>query len=198
MTRNIILFDAPELRENLLPITFTRPIADIRFGIMTIREKWEKALPGTYSYSTVDYLSPKFPINEVNTNEDIYIAGNVCPSPELVKAIEQLPQATALTCNGTLIAHHGKHYNNEIELDAMPLAINSLPDIFMLNEQALADDYRAITAGRVSQPLSPTCTLIGSPVMSDGTPAIFIEEGATVEARDAQCKPRSHICRARR
>ncbi len=181
MTRNIILFDAPELRENLLPITFTRPIADIRFGIMTIREKWEKALPGTYSYSTVDYLSPKFPINEVNTNEDIYIAGNVCPSPELVKAIEQLPQATALTCNGTLIAHHGKHYNNEIELDAMPLAINSLPDIFMLNEQALADDYRAITAGRVSQPLSPTCTLIGSPVMSDGTPAIFIEEGATVE-----------------
>ncbi len=181
MTRNIILFDAPELRENLLPITFTRPIADIRFGIMTIREKWEKALPGTYSYSTVDYLSPKFPINEVNTNDDIYIAGNVCPSPELVKAIEQLPSATALICNGTLIAHHGKRYDNEIELDAMPLAINSLPDIFMLNEQALAEDYRVITAGRVSQPLSPTCTLIGSPIMSDGTPAIFIEEGATVE-----------------
>ena len=86
MTRNIILFDDTDLRENLLPITFTRPIADIRFGIMTIREKWEKALPGTYSYRTVEYLSPKYPIKESDTNEDLYIAGNVCPSADLVKA----------------------------------------------------------------------------------------------------------------
>lgn len=181
MARNIILFDNPELRENLLPITFTRPIADIRFGIMTIREKWEKALPGTYSYSTVEYLSPKFPIKEENTNDDYYIAGNVCPSPSLVKLLETIPSATAIKSVDMIVAHRGKHYDNEVELDEAPLAIKTLPDIFMLNEQALAADYTALTEGRTSQPLSPTCTLIGSPTLPDGSPAIFIEEGATVE-----------------
>ena len=53
---NIILFDAPEVRENLLPMTFTRPVADLRVGILTIREKWERMLDGSYSYLTVDYL----------------------------------------------------------------------------------------------------------------------------------------------
>lgn len=181
MARNIILFDNPELRENLLPITFTRPIADIRFGIMTIREKWKKALPGTYSYSTVEYLSPKFPIKEENTNDDYYIAGNVCPSPSLVKLLETIPSATAIKSGDMIVAHRGKHYDNEVELDEAPLAIKTLPDIFMLNEQALAADYTALTEGRTSQPLSPTCTLIGSPTLPDGSPAIFIEEGATVE-----------------
>lgn len=181
MTRNIILFDDADLRENLLPITFTRPIADIRFGIMTIREKWEKALPGTYSYRTVEYLSPKYPIKESDTNEDLYIAGNVCPSADLVKAIESLPQATALFIGDTLIASHGKRHEATVQFEGDVLAIKTLPDIFMLNEEALAADYRTLTENRSSKPLSPTCTLIGSPTLSDGTPAIFIEEGATVE-----------------
>ena len=70
MARNIILYDDPELRENLLPITFTRPIADIRFGIFTIRRKWQRAFPGDYSYLTADYLQPKYPAHEVNTLDD--------------------------------------------------------------------------------------------------------------------------------
>ena len=123
MARNIILFDNTELRENLLPITFTRPVADIRFGIMTIREKWEKAFPGTYSYSTVEYLSPKFPMKEENTNDDYYIAGNVCPSTALVKMLETLPTGTAIMSGDTLVAHHGKHHDNEVQLEEMPLAI---------------------------------------------------------------------------
>ncbi|HQX03888.1 MAG TPA: putative sugar nucleotidyl transferase, partial [Flavobacterium sp.] len=40
---NYILFDGP-VRNALLPFTFTRPVADIRIGILTIREKWEKYL----------------------------------------------------------------------------------------------------------------------------------------------------------
>ena len=83
MERNIILYDDPELRENLLPITFTRPIADIRFGIFTLREKWQRAIPAKYSYSTADYLGVKFPLVETDTNTDIYIAGDVCPSDDL-------------------------------------------------------------------------------------------------------------------
>ncbi len=182
MARNIILYDDPELRENLLPITFTRPIADIRFGIFTIREKWQRAFAGDYSYLTVDYLQPKYPVHEVNTLEDFYIAGNICPTPALVKAIEKLPAATALTCKGVTLARHGKNADATVEIDEMPLAVNSLTDIFMLNEQALIDDYMTIARTATSAPLSKTCTLIGDPCFPDGTPKIFIEPGATVEA----------------
>ena len=58
---NYILFDTPQEHGNLLPLTFTRPIADLRIGIDTIRAKWEAMLPGNYSYITADYLSEKYP-----------------------------------------------------------------------------------------------------------------------------------------
>lgn len=78
---NIILFDTTRAHENLLPLTFTRPLADIRIGIFTIREKWEKQIPGIYSYWTEPYLSVKFPA--VFENENLFIAGNCLPSPAL-------------------------------------------------------------------------------------------------------------------
>lgn len=182
MARNIILYDDPELRENLLPITFTRPIADIRFGIFTIRRKWQRAFPGDYSYLTADYLQPKYPAHEVNTIDDFYIAGNICPNPSLIKAIEKLPSGAALTCKGVTLARHGKNTDTVVEIDEMPLAVNSLTDIFMLNEQALIDDYMTIARTATSAPLSKTCTLIGDPCFPDGTPKIFIHPEATVEA----------------
>ena len=55
--RNIILFDDDKVRAALLPLTFTRPVAEVRFGIMTQTEKWKHAIEGEYSYQTQDYLS---------------------------------------------------------------------------------------------------------------------------------------------
>lgn len=179
--RNIILYDDNEVRENLLPITYTRPTADIRFGILTIRQKWELAFRGDYSYSTVGYLSAKFPVKEVNTLEDYYIAGNVCPTEELVRRLDTLPQNTGIKYGDKLVAHRGKECQDFIMLEEMPLMLNTLPDIFMLNEDALIDDFKALTHGRYSQPVSPTCTVIGDPLFPDGTPKIFLEPGAIVE-----------------
>ncbi|MCM1504775.1 MAG: GlmU family protein [Muribaculum sp.] len=179
--RNIILYDEPDARENLLPITFTRPMADIRFGILTIRQKWELAFPGQYSYNTADYLSAKFTMKEVNTLDDYYIAGNVCPSDELVRCLEKLPQKTAIKCGDRTLARHGKECDDSIDIADLPLVIDSLTDIFIHNEDALVDDFRTLTNGRYSQPLSPTCTVIGDSLFPDGTPKIFLEPGATVE-----------------
>ncbi len=180
MANNIILFDDCRLRENLLPLTFTRPIADLRWGIMTIREKWEKAFPGNYSYITADYLSAKYPVKETG-DTDYYIAGNTCPSQALVAALESLAPGMALKHGETLVAHRGKTWSRVVELEDEPFAVNSLPDIFMLDEKALLADYKILTAGRKSKPLSDTCTLTGPTELPDGAPAIFIEEGATVE-----------------
>ena len=90
---NYILFDEAR-RENLLPLTFMRPVADIRFGILTIREKWEKYLSSKTSTLTDNYLAAKFPL--VKEEENIIINGAICPNPELIKEIEQLKSGQAL------------------------------------------------------------------------------------------------------
>ncbi len=143
--RNIILFDETATRENFLPITFTRPVSDIRFGILTIRQKWEKAFPGTYSYATAEYLSIKYPRVEADRDNDYHIAGNVCPTPEFVTMLENLHPGQAVTCKGKTIAYRGENPAESLEIAEAPLAINMLPDIFMLNEQALLDDFMTIT-----------------------------------------------------
>lgn len=185
--KNIILFDDKVARENLLPISFTRPVADMRFGIMTIREKWEKALPGTYSYLTVDYLSKKYPT--AATSENVFIAGNVCPDDELVAMIKTLKEGDAITSDKGLVAFCGsltnfecRQWHNETRLRHTPLAINMLYDIFLNNNKALEQDFKVLTAGRKSMPLSKTNTIVGNAIAADSTPQIFIEEGAVVEA----------------
>lgn len=180
--RNIILFDETATRENFLPITFTRPVSDIRFGILTIRQKWEKAFPGTYSYATAEYLSIKYPRVEADRDNDYHIVGNVCPTPEFVTMLENLHPGQAVTCKGKTIAYRGENPAESLEIAEAPLAINMLPDIFMLNEQALLDDFMTITRNAKSQKLSSTCTVIGDPCFPDGTPKIFLEEGAKAEA----------------
>ena len=82
---NYILFDESIVRTNLLPLTFTRPVCDVRVGILTIREKWEKRLKVKTSTLTEAYLSRKFPIFKENNN--ILINGSVCPNDEIVNII---------------------------------------------------------------------------------------------------------------
>ncbi|MBR5898194.1 MAG: GlmU family protein [Muribaculaceae bacterium] len=185
--RNIILFDDKVARENLLPLSFTRPVADMRFGIMTIRQKWEKALAGNYSYLTVEYLSKKYA--KSIAAENVFIAGNVCPDSELVAMIETMKEGDAITSDKGLVAFCGsltdfecRQWRNETRLRHTPLAINMLYDIFLNNDKALEQDFKVLTAGRKSAPLSKTNTVVGDAVAADGTPRIFVEEGAVVEA----------------
>lgn len=183
---NIVLFDEPQVRGNLLPITFTRPVADIRQGILTIREKWERVLPGAYSYLTQDCLRVKYPM--ADALESLFIAGHLSPDACLVEAVRGLASGEALVNGGETLAYRGsvagfeaKSYGSVKEYDGEITAINMLYDIFMGNGDAIRRDYRLVTAGRVSAALSDTCTVVGPAVTEDGIPSIFIEEGATVE-----------------
>ncbi len=185
---NLILFDCHKTRNNLLPFTFTRPVADIRLGILTIREKWEKWLDKKSFSLTEDYLSGKFPLAP-NSEPGIYINGSVLPDKELVEAIHTLGALKTLTSKGQMIAfktekHHLYYENFEaiskgftpVEYSGNVTAVNQLWDIFGMNGAALKADFDLITAGRRSQPLSDTNRLIG-PLEN-----LFIEEGAVVEA----------------
>ena len=174
--KNIILFDPVDARDRLLPLTLTRPVALIRHGITTISEKWQKAIPGDYSYSTQDYLSMKYPMVEASDGDNLFIAGNLHPDSKLVEAILALNIGEALTFNGETIARRGNgNPTSETEYDGTPFRLSNVWDIFMLNDEAIRRDFELLTAGRSSRPLSDSCRLIGDPSQ------LFIEEGATVE-----------------
>ncbi|MDE6490062.1 MAG: glucose-1-phosphate thymidylyltransferase, partial [Muribaculaceae bacterium] len=184
--QNLILFDDVVVRENLLPLSFTRPLSHLRVGITTIEEKWIRRMaPSKVSHMTVPYLEEKFPCV---SQSGLFVAGHVVPSAELAEAVSALDYGEALVSDAGLIAFRGTaddfrscRYAATVTWSGKVTAVTMLYDIFMLNGQVLADDYRDITAGRRSQPLSHTCTVVGDMTDADGMPMIFIEEGATVE-----------------
>lgn len=186
---NIILFDDKDTWTDLLPIVYTRPISDIRIGILTIKEKWQKYFPDhDFSCLTAEYLSVKYPTNI--TDDNLFIAGNCCPDKNFANAVSALGNGEALAYNGELVAYRGtmEGFKSVTLEKATPYTASSLTmlhqlyDIFLLNGSEMRRDYHIIIAGRESQPLSETCTIVGPYRLDDGCPAIFIEEGATVEA----------------
>lgn len=183
--KNIVLYDKPEVHSNLLPMSFTRPVSNFRVGITAIREKWERYLPGVYSYMTVEFLRAKFQTDVEGIN--LYVASNVLPTKQLVAEVDALEVGCMLSKNGEMVAFYGdfadfenKNYI-EKEYDGEIRAINYLFDIFLLNGEAIKSDFADLTHGRKSQELSSTNILIGNPVDEDGNPLLFIEEGASVE-----------------
>ena len=174
---NIILKDIPAVRDNLLPLTFTRPVADLRMGILTIRGKWEKMLPGIYSYITPEYLAKKYPVIKRNT-DNIIIASHIFPTPGIVEAIKKLQPGEALMCGDETIARRGSIEGKAectIQVDEISAGVRNLYDLFIHNSVALEFDFTLLTSGRTSQPISPTNTIIGDPSR------VFLEEGAVME-----------------
>ena len=177
---NIVLFDEPITKTDLLPLSYTRPISDLRVGITTLAQKWQSMLQGFYSTLTDDYLSEKFPAKI--TEDTYFIASNIVANEELAKHIGSLKPAEALVKNDKVIAVRGnremienRELTANIQYDGEVDRVNFLYDIFLLNDKAVKNDFERLTAGRVSQPLSDTNTVIGDPSL------IFLEEGATVE-----------------
>lgn len=180
---NYILFDDTS-SDNLLPLTFTRPVADIRIGILTIREKWEKMLNASTSTKTKDYLTKKYPAEFTIDTDNVWINGSVCPNQKLIEEIKTLQPEQALLSSGLLIAlNTGNGAIFEIELNdnitkfeshAKAMQIENSWDIFSKNGEAIQADFDLITAGRKSLALSTSNQIIG-------VENIFVEDGVKVE-----------------
>lgn len=184
---NIILFDTTQEHGNLLPLTFTRPIAELRVGINTLREKWERLLPGDYSYCTEPYLSEKFPCRL--TDDNIFIAAHLLATPALAAQIANLKRGEAIADENEIWAYRGGEFITDTTQPTARIAPCETPDairfpfdIFGKNGKELASDFEHITRNRTSAPLSSTCTLIGDSNL------LFIEEGATVECATLNTK----------
>ncbi|BDX38145.1 glucose-1-phosphate thymidylyltransferase [Tenuifilaceae bacterium CYCD] len=182
MERNYILFD-DNRRENLLPLTFTRPVAEIRVGILTITEKWKYYLGKSCSFLTKNYLSEKYPLNTTET-EFLLINGGICPDENLVKAIGKLNAGEALISENCVIAGVLRStpkdhpciadFYNTIIYNHSILQINNPWDIFKFNGEAIERDFELLTKNRKSEPIPSTNTVLNPS-------RVFIEKGARVE-----------------
>lgn len=176
---NFILFDGPR-RDHLLPFTFTRPVSEIRVGIMTLKERWEAYLKVSVSSLTEEYLSIKYPINLVDSN--IFIDASILPSNDLLKAVNALHSGEALVSGDLVIVYSSNASKSsdelvgfdKIEFKGDLVQINNTWDIFDKNAAILQSDFDFIIKGRKSQPISSTNHLIHPE-------RIFLEEGAKVE-----------------
>ncbi len=173
---NYILFDG-DARNNLLPFTFTRPVADIRVGILSIRAKWEQWLKSEISTKTENYLSEKWPLKLGENN--IFINASVLPEEKLVESVKILKPGQKLMVGEQLIAYRQREEEEisnykVVEYEREILQILNTWDIFSKNGEAIERDFHLLTKGRKSQP-------IDSSNFVKNEEAIFIEEGASLE-----------------
>src|SRR5665213_1208954 len=177
----IILFD-DNAHQTLRPLTFTRPVADLRVGILTIAEKWGKYIDLGFSWHTQPWLKGKFPIEIEERN--LFINGSFCPDEVLIEAIKPLHGNVALMQGDRLVAvklnewdarNFDPNYKFEqtVSLEHTPVVITYPEDIFRNNDKELRKDFKLITNGRTSVALRPTNTIIGND--------FFAEEGAIAD-----------------
>lgn len=176
---NYILFDGT-VRAALLPFTYTRPVADIRIGILTIREKWEKYLGFTTTTLTEEYLSEKYPMVEMDVN--IMINASFLPNSVLADMVQDLAPNQAIFQGEEVIAFYTNDTQEEVDFDSYEiiefseecLTVQHTWDIFAKNDAAIRQDFELITEGRNSQPIPKSVNVLCPE-------NIFIEEGAKLE-----------------
>lgn len=175
---NYILFDS-DVRTALLPFTYTRPVADIRIGILTIREKWEKYLGLTTTTITAAHLEEKYPMVEME--ENILINASFCPTAALVAKVKKLAKNEAIFQGEDVIAFYTTDEQEEVNFDSYTqiefeeelIQIKNTCDIFTFNGAAIQQDFELVTEDRTSEPIPE-----GVQVLNKEN--IFIEEGAEI------------------
>jgi UDP-N-acetylglucosamine diphosphorylase/glucosamine-1-phosphate N-acetyltransferase len=182
-TSNFILFDDSSW-EQLLPLTFSKPIAEIRFGINTVKEKWENFLGSRCSYLTRPYLSIKY--KSLFKGENVLINSSVMPDDEILSEINNLKVNEALVKEEVIIAINTadkilKEVNTEILKEYKQIQskcnlfkINHLWELFKHNREAIVNDFKIIIKGRKSLDISKNNSLLNPE-------DIFVEEGAVVK-----------------
>ncbi|TAF72182.1 MAG: glucose-1-phosphate thymidylyltransferase [Flavobacterium sp.] len=176
---NYILFDGPA-RNALLPFTFTRPVADILVGIMTIRQKWELHLGSTTTTLTEEYLSDKYPMVELEGN--VMINASFLPNAILAELVSNLEPNQAIFKKDEIIAFYTSENQEEVDFDTYEIieynddciTIENTWDIFSKNDVAIREDFELLTQDRRSQPIPKSVNVIAPE-------NVFIEEGAKLE-----------------
>jgi len=176
-----LVFSDAQYWEDFLPLTFTRPVAEMRCGILTFSERWQKILEHTeVSYFTENYLQGKF--KNPDDVESLFLVTNFLPTDQVIQQIQDLNLGEALVYEDELIAAriNMKGFSlNQIEkmtdIKEELIFFKKPSDLFTYNDKAIDFDFELLTKGRISQELSSTNGFLGD------KKDLFIEEGAQIE-----------------
>lgn len=181
---NIALADLSQHRIRLFPFTLTRPIADLRVGILTIREKWEKYYNQQINFLTSDELSPKYEV--AGAAYDLVINGAVCPDQDILEAINTLDQGEALYDQDVILAARGKFQSlddfenfdtqNKIAYLETFTIIDRSWDLFTQNKVQIQADFNLLTEGRNTHEITDPHTIVYN------QKNVFVEEGVDIKA----------------
>lgn len=176
-----LVFSDAQYWEDFLPLTFTKPISELRCGILTFAERWEKLLDiREKRYITEEYLEVKYPRYE--KKESLLIVPNFLPTEKVLDQIKNLQFGEALVYENELLVakinleNFGLHQIEKMtDIEEELMVFKHPTDLFSFNEKAINFDFDLLTNGRISQPLSETNGFLGN------KEDIFIEEGAEIE-----------------
>ncbi|SMG29450.1 putative sugar nucleotidyl transferase [Sphingobacterium psychroaquaticum] len=198
----VVLHDRATWRDHLLPLSYTRPVGNLRVGALTLQEKWCLIFDKPVFYHTETYLQDKFKAPDYDaTSSFLVIRGNICPSVALIEVLRSLPVGTLLVKDDLWIAYHTQSWNDGHQLKHLKLVqyedivdVVAFPeDIFLLNAAQIVFDYNLLTDGKQSAGLSGTNVVLGTDLfIGEGVEAecctfntttgpILIEDGAKIE-----------------
>ena len=183
-----LIFSDANYWEEFLPLTYTKPIAELRTGILTFSERWQKLLNSDeVSYITEDYLQKKFKTYE--KKESLLITPNFLPSENVLNQIKNLQLGEALIYENEVLATRLdmqdfslSKIEKMMDITEELLFFKKPTDLFSLNDKAIDFDFELVTKGRTSQELSKTNGFLGK------KEDLFIEEGAEIEFATLNCK----------
>ena len=183
-----LVFSDAQYWEDFLPLTFTRPVSELRMGILTFQERWKKLLEiEDIAFLTEDYLQEKFKKPELK--ESLLIVPNFLPTESVLEQIKKIKQGEALIYQNEVIAaklnmrdFSLSQITKMTDVDGELLFVKSPSDIFTYNQQFLDYDFELLTRNRKSQELSETNNFLGD------KKDLFIEEGAEIEFATLNCK----------
>ncbi|MEO8173328.1 MAG: putative sugar nucleotidyl transferase [Sediminibacterium sp.] len=176
----IVLFDN-RFRNSLFPLTYTKAVADLRFGILTIRERWERLAQQPVFVHTQQYLQPLY--TTTAPGEHVWIDASIVPDQSLLDKMLNLSAGCCLADEKGLIAGRislsFEDFNPKDSLSRFSEVIDYAPvkrivhpwQLMQWNDAMIRMDFSLITKGRVSQAI-PSSVNVVQPEN------IFIEEGA--------------------
>ena len=183
-----LVFSDAQYWGDFLPLTFTRPVAELRIGILTFQERWKKLLEiEDIAFLTEDYLQEKF--KKPESKESLLIVPNFLPTESVLEQIKKIKQGEALIYQNEVIAaklnmrdFSLSQITKMTDVEGELLFVKSPSDIFTYNQQFLDYDFELLTRNRKSQELSETNNFLGD------KKDLFIEEGAEIEFATLNCK----------
>lgn len=182
-----LIFSDAQYWEDFLPLTFTRPVAEMRCGILKFSERWKLLLEADDAgFITEDYLQKKFPAGR--SSDSLFLVPNFLPTENILNQIKSLSFGEALVFEDEVIAARTNAEKFSLadirkmtDLVDEPVFFKKPTDLFSFNDKAIEFDFKLLTDGKTSQQLSSTNGFLGN------EQDLFIEEGATIEFATLNC-----------